>query len=227
MGNLCNDMADPRPHILVVGGTEYCLGSFDGKRIEYDFSKVLAYLDAKGRSLFGESFKIREGDKGTFLKLCSYMVKDIESCRKMEMDTGKGILLTGPVGCGKTSMMRLVRHLVPHKRNYEIIPSRNITFAFNHIGYKIIEDYGNGRFYCFDDLGVEPMGRYFGDDCNVMGEVLVSRHELFQRTKIPTHITTNLNAEELEERYGKRVRSRMRQMFNLISFDKDTKDKRI
>ena len=84
MGNPCNDMADPRPHILVVGGTEYCLGSFDGKRIEYDFSKVLAYLDAKGRSLFGESFKIRDGDKGTFLKLCSYMVKDIESCRKME-----------------------------------------------------------------------------------------------------------------------------------------------
>lgn len=227
MGNPCNNMSDPRPHILVEGGTEYCLGSFDGKRIDYDFSKVLNYFDAKGRSLFGEGFKIREEDRGTFLKLCSYMVKDFENCRKMEIDPDKGILLTGPVGCGKTSMMRLLRHLVPHKRTYEIIPARNITFAFNHIGYKIIEDYGNGRSYCIDDLGVEPMGRYYGDDCNVMGEVLVSRHVLFQQTKIPTHITTNLNADELEERYGKRVRSRMRQMFNLISFDMDTKDKRI
>ena len=227
MGNPCDKMVNLCPHILMEGGIEYCLGSFDGKRIDYDFSKVLTYLDAKGRSLFGESFKVRGEDKGTFLKLCSYMVKDIENCRKMEIDTNKGILLTGPVGCGKTSMMRLIRHLVPHKRTYEIIPARNITFAFNHIGYKIIEDYGNGRFYCIDDLGVEPLGRYFGDDCNVMGEVLVSRYELFLKTKIITHITSNLNAEELEERYGKRVRSRMRQMFNLISFDNNTKDKRI
>ena len=36
----------------------------------------------------------------------------------------------------------------------------------------------------------------------------------------------NLNAKELEERYGNRVRSRMRQLFNLIAFDKSSRDKR-
>ena len=41
-----------------------------------------------------------------------------------------------------------------------------------------------------------------------------------------THATTNLNAQELEERYGNRVRSRMRQLFNLIAFDKESTDKR-
>jgi DNA replication protein DnaC len=122
--------------------------------------------------------------------------------------------------------MRLICHIVPHRRPYELIPARNVSFGFNHIGFKIIEDYGNGRFYCFDDLGVEPLGRHFGKDCNVMGEIILSRYELFLSSKIPTHATTNLNAEELEERYGKRVRSRMRQMFNLIAFDKNTKDKR-
>ena len=40
------------------------------------------------------------------------------------------------------------------------------------------------------------------------------------------HITTNLNAVELEKRYGNRVRSRLRAMFNLIGFDEDSKDKR-
>jgi DNA replication protein DnaC len=41
-----------------------------------------------------------------------------------------------------------------------------------------------------------------------------------------THVTTNLSASELERFYGDRVRSRMRQMFNLIAFDKDSIDKR-
>ena len=33
-------------------------------------------------------------------------------------------------------------------------------------------------------------------------------------------------AEELEERYGNRVRSRMRELFNLIAFDTKAGDKR-
>jgi DNA replication protein DnaC len=41
-----------------------------------------------------------------------------------------------------------------------------------------------------------------------------------------THATTNLSAEELEKLYGNRVRSRMREMFNLIAFGADVADKR-
>ena len=123
--------------------------------------------------------------------------------------------------------MRLLRHLAPQERPYEVIPARNITFAFNNIGFKIVEDFGDSKFYCFDDLGVEPTGKFFGKDCNVMGEVLLSRFELLIKYNIRTHATTNLNAQELEERYGNRVRSRMRQLFNLIAFKEDSLDKRI
>jgi hypothetical protein len=61
-----------------------------------------------------------------------------------------------------------------------------------------------------------------------MGEVLLSRYDLFLETnrKVKTHATTNLNAEELEERYGNRVRSRMRELFNLVAFDQNARDKR-
>ncbi len=215
------------PSKITEGSVVYSLGEFDGKKVEYDFVKVLIYLEAKGKLVLGKHFKIYEEDRLVLLKLCNYMVRDFENSGKYGIDPDKGILLSGPVGCGKTSLMKLLRYIVPHRRPYEVIPARNIAFGFNHIGYKIIEDYGDGHFYCFDDLGIEPLGRYFGKDCNVMGEIILSRHELFQKTKIPTHATTNLNAEELEERYGNRVRSRMRQMFNLIAFDQNTKDKRI
>ena len=214
------------PSKITEGAVTYSLGTFDGKRIAYDFQKVLIYLNAKGKLLFGSDFRIYEEDRDIVLKLCNYMVRDFSSCREQGIDPDKGILLSGPVGCGKTSLMKLVRHLAPHRRPYEMIPARNVAFGFNHIGFKIIEHYGNGRFYCFDDLGVEPMGRHFGKDCNVMGEVILSRYELFLQTAIPTHGTTNLNAKELEDLYGNRVRSRMRKMFNLLAFDKETKDKR-
>ena len=211
------------PSKITEGGVVYSLGDFDGKRVEYDFSKVLAYLDAKGKMLFGRNFRLYPEDRGVLLKLCNYMVRDRESCRRLGIDPDKGILLSGPVGCGKTTLMKLIRHLTPHYRPYEVIPVRNIVFGFNHIGYRVIENYGNGGYFCFDDIGVEPMGRYFGRDCNVIGEILLSRHELFLGSGLRTHGTTNLNAEELEGRYGKRVRSRMRELFNLIAFDKEAR----
>lgn len=222
-------MKYPTPHIITEGGVQYQLGEFKDNCIRYDFDKMLIYLDAKGKLLFGKKFKIHKEDRSILYKLCSYLIKDEKECDRFGMDIEKGILLSGPVGCGKTSLMKLLRYIVPHQRPYELIPCRNITFSFNHLGYKTIEEFGNTNFYCFDDLGVEPPGRFYGKDCNVMGEVLLSRYDLYLKTKrkIKTHATTNLNAQELEERYGNRVRSRMRELFNLVAFDKKSKDKRV
>ncbi|MEP5341056.1 MAG: ATPase [Algibacter sp.] len=219
-------MNNRQPNIIKEGSVQYRLGELKDNNISYDFNKILIYLNAKGKLLFGKKFKIYEEDEVILYKLCIYFIRDFEACKKLEIDPNKGILLSGPVGCGKTSLMKLLRHIVPHIKPYEVIPARNITFTFNNIGYKTIEEYGNSSFYCFDDLGVETTGRHFGKDCNVMGEILLSRYDLFLKRNIKTHATTNLNAQELEDRYGNRVRSRMRQLFNLIGFEKTSLDKR-
>lgn len=208
------------------GGNVFCLASRKGRELLYDFSKILIYLEAKGKILFGKHFRIYEEDKNLLYRLSNYFIKDEEKCKKLNLDIQKGILLSGPVGSGKTSIMRLLPHIVPFEKKYETIPTRNVAFSFNHIGFKAIEDYGNSGLFCFDDLGIEPTGRFFGQDCNVMGEVLLSRYEIFLRHRIKTFGTTNLDSEQIEERYGARVRSRMRSMFNLIYFDENTVDKR-
>ncbi len=219
-------MKSQSPHIIIEGSVKYSLGELQGNQILYDFDKILIYLNAKGKLLFGKKFKIYKEDREILFKLCNYFIKDIINCKKLNIDPNKGILLIGPVGCGKTSLMKLLQHIVPQHKQYKVIPTRNITFAFNHTGYKTIEHFGNQKFYCFDDLGVEPTGRFFGKDCNVIGEILLSRYDLFLEHKLKTHATSNLNAHELEDRYGNCIRSRMRQLFNLIGFDKQSVDKR-
>ena len=215
------------PSKIVENNVTYSLGEFDGTTVHYDFYLILSYLEIKGKMLFGENFKVYKKDRPLIRKLCAYMVKDKKSCKRYGIELHKGILLSGPVGCGKTSLMKLIRYIIP-KHPYEMIPSRNVVFSFNHLGFKTVQEYGDSGTYCFDDLGLEPYGRFFGKDANVMGEVLLSRYELYRNTKtrLKTYATTNLNAEELEERYGQRVRSRMRELLNLIAFDPNTADKR-
>jgi len=215
------------PSKLTVCEQEFQVAEFKNNQLIYEFPMVLRFLEYQGKQLFGKKFKLYENDYGLIYKLTNYFIGDAKICKEMGIDLDKGILLSGPVGCGKTSLMKLIRHLIPHKPRFEIIPCRNVVFAFNHVGYKIIEDYGSKKSFCFDDLGVEPVGRHYASDCNVMGEVLISRYELFKNNKIKTHLTTNLSASELEKRYGNRVRSRMRELFNLIAFKDSVEDKRV
>src|SRR5690606_29168459 len=134
------NMKTIQPHIITEGSVQYHLGELKENIIMYDFQKILIYLNVKGKLLFGEKFKIYEEDEIILYKLCIYFIRDFESCEKLQIDPNKGILLSGPVGCGKTSLMKLLRYIVPHQKSYELIPARNITFTFNNIGYKTIEE---------------------------------------------------------------------------------------
>lgn len=202
----------------------------------FDFPACRRWLEMQGKQIFGERFSIFPEDHEVILTLLVYAIADTESARKKNLNMGKGILLTGPVGCGKTTLMSLVNWFFPKSRQYQVKSTREITFGFEKDGYKTIGRYAGdattepGRpvsgIYCFDDLGIEQPIKYFGNECNVMAEILLSRYDLFIARGIPTHATTNLSATELESRYGNRLRSRMREMFNLVAFDKNTRDKR-
>ncbi len=85
------------PHIIYEGENVYELGRLKGNRILYDFDKILVYIEAKEKSMFGDKFKIHKKDKSILFKLCNYIIRDKDNCEKLEIDTNKGILLTGPV----------------------------------------------------------------------------------------------------------------------------------
>lgn len=204
----------------------------------YDYDKVFNFLQEKGRQEFGKKFNIIDEDKPIIKKLAAYFLKDEFVCQEENIQLHKGILLSGPVGCGKTSLMQLMKYFSNNERAvYVVKPCREVSFEFNKDGYEVMTRYGRAsfsksghnevpRYYCFDDLGTENNLKYFGNECNVMAEVLLTRYDLFVSRKLITHLTTNLSASEIEKMYGNRVRSRLRELCNLIAFPAHATDKR-
>jgi DNA replication protein DnaC len=205
-------------------------------KTHYNYSEVIVWLEKKGVELYGDHFKIVETDYPIIYKLIAYFLKDEQTCFQYGINLNKGILLSGPVGCGKTSLMNIMKHLTKTEHKFSVKPCRDISFEFIQDGYEVIHKYSKDLRlkggqpttlkYCFDDLGVEQNLKYFGNECNVMAEILLSRYDIFTTKKIQTHITTNLSASEIETHYGNRLRSRLRELCNLIAYDRYATDKR-
>jgi energy-coupling factor transporter ATP-binding protein EcfA2 len=113
--------------------------------------------------------------------LIAYFLKDEQACYQFNIDLQKGILLTGPIGCGKTSIMQLIKPFSNHYSDYKIKTCREISFEFAKQGFEALNPYihkSNNQIrlsgYCFDDLGAEQQIKHFGNDCNVMAEILIT-----------------------------------------------------
>ena len=202
-------------------------------KTHYNYQEIITWIEQKGIELYGTHFKILEVDYPIIYKLIAYFLKDEPTCFQNNINLNKGILLSGPIGCGKTSIMNIMKYLTPTEHKFFVKPCRDISFEFIQDGYQIIHKYSKGKLYeyepktiCFDDLGTESNLKYYGNECNVMAEILLSRYDVYIAKRIQTHITTNLSASEIETHYGNRVRSRMRELFNLIAYDNNSKDKR-
>ncbi|WP_163409798.1 ATP-binding protein [Flavobacterium ajazii] len=201
--------------------------------LQYNYPEILAWLEEKGKQDYGEKFHFAQQDTLNIIKLIAYFLKDETKTNEFGIDLTKGILLSGPVGCGKTTLMTLMKYVAKQNNRFYLKTCRDISFEFIKDGYEIIHRYSRGSYsqteyknYCFDDLGVEQNLKYYGNECNVMAEIILSRYDLFITRKVQTHLTTNLSASEIETAYGNRIRSRLRGMLNLIAFDKNTVDKR-
>jgi DNA replication protein DnaC len=200
---------------------------------QYNYTELITWLEQKGKKEFGAKFQFIELDIPNITKLICYFLDDQNTAAKLNIDLTKGILLSGPVGCGKTTLMKLMRYVPQANKKFFVKTCRDISFEFIKDGYEVIHRYSHGhnthaehKNYCFDDLGTENNLKYFGNECNVIAEIILSRYDIYTSKNIQTHITTNLSASEIENAYGNRVRSRLRHMLNLIAFDKNTLDKR-
>jgi hypothetical protein len=183
----------------------------NGTTSRYDYHYLLQRVDEEGKKIYGPCFKIADIDKPVIRRLLVYVLRDDVEAQQEGIDFHKGILLTGSVGCGKTSLMQILKNLSNESFKPVIKSCREISIEFGKKGYEMISRYTTNAFhpyssipraYCFDDLGLETTVNFWGDKCNAMVEILLSRYDLFISHKMITRATTNLNGNELEEMYG-------------------------
>lgn len=193
-----------------------------------DIGKAQKGLEYFGKQIM-EGFVIDEGNFRVVQMLIMYFTSDPEFTKMgKNYSLNKGILLTGPVGTGKTILMKVFDSWLHNvgftDREFVITSTRTVERDFTEKGNEIIDYYGKGsyksdftaRVYCFDDLGLESSSsKHFGNGYNVMAEVIMDRYDL----RLLTHATTNLVPEDFREIYGERILSRMYEMFNCVVID--------
>ncbi len=132
----------------------------------------------------------------------------------------KGLLVVGDVGTGKTEAFNVFRELLrSSNRFFQVASCRQIIRDYTNEGAKVLNKYGRDSKHTvyFDDLGLEEVNvKMYGNNANVMSEIMLDRYESFKREGIKTFATSNLGAKEFGEIYGERMRDRMREMFNFI-----------
>jgi predicted ATPase len=104
----------------------------------YNYSDVVLWLEKKRIELYGNHFKILESDYPIIYKLIAYFIKDEATCFQYNINLNKGILLSGPVGSGKTSLMNLMKYLTPTEHKFFVKSCRDISFEFIQDGYEVI-----------------------------------------------------------------------------------------
>jgi len=146
-----------------------------------------------------------------------------------EYDINKGIYIYGEVGRSKTVLMDTFSAFTNKaetfiasnrqevtKRAFRIISTKDIVFEVATAGnVQPIEKYKSG-IYCFDDLGHESSVKVFGNDINVVEDLMTCRYRSFQNFGLITHATSNIPPKELANIYGTRLESRVNEMFNFI-----------
>ena len=132
----------------------------------------------------------------------------------------KGILLMGPTSVGKTRIFQDLYHPATYG-NYTLVSSNDLVVKYMKHGMDAF--YENGMFdlgdcKVIDDIGTEISASNYGNKVDVIEMLILT---LYQE-KRPTHFTTNLNLEELTQRYGQRVVERLKEMCYIIVLE-DTK----
>lgn len=187
-------------------------------------NELIAKCDAKymfklmkwtSENKLGRKLLVNDFNKHLITTLCYFASRDDRFETELGYSKQKGLLIRGISGLGKT---HLVKCLEENELNPILILSMiEITDEIKMQGeYEV--DLGDRKFLYLDDVGTEePVVNHYGTKISFFKNYielvyLKSKNKIFNNLII----STNNSFSELEEKYGFRVRSRVKEMFNIV-----------
>lgn len=134
-----------------------------------------------------------------------------------------GMLYCGSCGNGKTTLMRAVRNLIAYCKAKDIddktltlyeVSAKEVA-RLNRSDYKAYDRISKLPMLAIDDLGLEPTEVLsYGNVLNPVIDLLTYRYD----EQLFTIVTTNLEPQQIREKYGDRIADRFNEMFARVVF---------
>lgn len=130
----------------------------------------------------------------------------------------KGMILSGPVGIGKTLGLQILaaKFRIPifypklFASLYKELKGDPLAFEKQIISAG--DFYDEPKTIIIDELGQKDTTRIFGEESEIMVDVLEARYRAFLKHGVKTIITTNLTDKDIKDRYGIQINDRLNEM---------------
>ena len=181
----------------------------ESKRCTYKyFYQLMAFVS---KNDYGKDL-IFDNQTGLLIKtVCFYLSNDHRFETELGFSFKKGLLFRGVSGLGKTHIVKCVQY--NEFKPIQILSMLDITETVKREGEVCIDT--TGHLY-LDDVGTEsPEVNHFGTKINFFKN-FIEKYYMSNKSYNRLIISTNCDFDTLEDKYGFRVRSRIREMFNVI-----------
>jgi DNA replication protein DnaC len=143
--------------------------------------------------------------------ICYYASLDSRFETELGYNFNKGLLIQGTAGLGKTKTIEAIKNNLLF--SISVISLIDIADIIRKDGYLNLN---TNNHILLDDVGSEQeIVNYYGTKINWFKDFIETyylKHKNFNKLIM----TTNCGGDEIENKYGYRVRSRIREMFNTI-----------
>ena len=122
---------------------------------------------------------------------------------------GKGLILTGDCGRGKTTILTGVVPVIFDFAYGKIVK----PFSARELVERRKEIIGRWS-YCIDEIGVEPQFNNYGEKTELFNDILDDA----EKSVKPVFISTNLDGKKIQTRYGVRAMDRIVRLCKIVKF---------